>query len=108
MSDTDPNTPSEHPAIQEDREANKDLAEHPALAADRAMSAELGHDPASQLGRTDDPMPAAPTKAQRIDNVIESWVRQHIHNSPVAQNVAAYSWLKSKLVHLRDAIMKGE
>lgn len=92
----------------DDTDTNQTAAvEHPGLAVDRELTEKMADNPAA-VQHPNDPISSTPTPAQKVDGIIAGWLKTHIHNSPVAHNVEAYNWLKEKLVHLRDAIVKGD
>ena len=48
----------------------------------------------------------AAARAQKIDAVIEGWVRDRLHNSPVSRDVAAINHVRGELPELKARILK--
>lgn len=49
---------------------------------------------------------SAAARAAAIDTVLGSWLRQHIHSSPLSRDTVAWNHLRAKLPALRDALME--
>lgn len=50
---------------------------------------------------------AAPETPDPVSTAIQSWLYEHIANSPISQNTEIWNFLNSKLGALRDAIIQG-
>ena len=109
MSETIEETTQDEPAAvsAEAPVEEQPVAEAPAAAPASELQITAEQDTAV-VQLTNPPVNGPKSVEDRFKEVVDQWVKKHIHNSPIAANTAAYNHLLSVLPKLGKLLTEGQ